>query len=52
MKDIVSSLMNNPNYNFSIEAERVDEIIFDLYNISVEIKKEISNFYANIMDFA
>ncbi|MHA2247331.1 MAG: Eco57I restriction-modification methylase domain-containing protein [Candidatus Hodarchaeales archaeon] len=52
VKDIVSSLMNNPNYDFSSKAEKVDEIIFDLYSISNEIKKEILNFCANIMDYA
>lgn len=51
VKDIVTSLMSNPNYNFSSKAERVDEILFDLYRISDQIKREILDFCANIMDF-
>ena len=52
VKNIVTSLMNNPNYNYKSESENVDEIIFNLYGISDDIKKEITDFCANIMDLA
>ncbi|MFX1507973.1 MAG: Eco57I restriction-modification methylase domain-containing protein [Promethearchaeota archaeon] len=51
VENIVISLMNNPDYNYNTESEKVDEIIFNLYGISNKIKKEIMDFCANIMDF-
>ncbi len=52
VKNIVKSLMNNPKYEFIPEAERIDEIIFDLYGISNKIKREITGFCAKIINFA
>ena len=52
VKNIVTSLMINLDYNFVHEAERIDEITFDLYGISNKIKREITDFCANIMDLA
>lgn len=52
VKNIVTSMINNPNYNFISEAERIDMIIFDLYGISNKIKREIESFCRNIIDFA
>ncbi|MFX1285975.1 MAG: Eco57I restriction-modification methylase domain-containing protein [Promethearchaeota archaeon] len=52
VKDIVSSLMKNPDYDFSRKVERVDELIFNLYRISEKIKEEISVFCSNIMEFS
>ena len=52
VKNIVTSLMNNPNYNYIPESKKIDEIIFNLYGISNKVKKEIIDFCANIMAFA
>ncbi|UCG01159.1 MAG: Eco57I restriction-modification methylase domain-containing protein [Candidatus Heimdallarchaeota archaeon] len=52
VKDIINSLKNNPNYNFVPEAERIDEIIFNLYGISNKLKREITGFCEKIIDFA
>lgn len=51
VKSIVKSLMNNPNYNFRLKAERIDKIVFDLYKISDRVRVEIQDFCENIMDF-
>ncbi|MFX0124401.1 MAG: hypothetical protein ACFFAE_12235, partial [Candidatus Hodarchaeota archaeon] len=52
VKNIVTSLKNNPNFNFSPEAKIIDEIIFNVYGISNKIKREITDFCANIIDLA
>ena len=52
VRNIVTSLMNNPNYNYIPESEKIDEVIFSLYGISNKIKKEITDFCSNIMAFA
>ncbi len=52
VKEIVLYLMKHQNYDFSSKAEKVDEIIFDLYKISDKIKDEILDFCSNIMDFS
>ncbi|MFW9905732.1 MAG: Eco57I restriction-modification methylase domain-containing protein [Candidatus Thorarchaeota archaeon] len=50
VKNIVTTLLNNPKYNYNPESEKIDEIIFELYGISDKIKKEIADFCTNIMD--
>ncbi|UCE14895.1 MAG: hypothetical protein JSV04_06875, partial [Candidatus Heimdallarchaeota archaeon] len=51
VKSIVTSLMSDQNYNYLKEAERIDDIVFDLYSISDRVKIKIQNFCENIMDF-
>jgi hypothetical protein len=51
-RNIVASLMSNPKYNYIPESDKIDEIIFRLYGISDEVEKDITDFCANIMEFA
>jgi adenine-specific DNA-methyltransferase len=49
---IVNELMKNPNYNFEKEQNQIDNIIFELYAIDPETRKEVETFYTNIMVMA
>ncbi|MFX0181518.1 MAG: Eco57I restriction-modification methylase domain-containing protein [Candidatus Hodarchaeota archaeon] len=49
VKMIVTSLMQDPNYNFSIEQTKIDNFFFELFNIIDKDRAEITNFCTNIM---
>lgn len=50
VRAIVTSLMDDLNFDFSTGAERIDKIIFDLYEISNKRKEEILDFCDKILD--
>jgi len=52
VKKIVSSLMDNLNYSFTEDTKRIDEIIFEVYNIPNQDIDEIMDFNENIIERA
>jgi tRNA1(Val) A37 N6-methylase TrmN6 len=52
VKNIVASLMKNSNYNFTEDTKKIDEIIFEVYNISENDITEINDYNENIIERA
>ena len=47
---IITILKDNKDYDFHNEQLEIDNIIYNLYNISSNLKKEINSFCDNIME--
>lgn len=49
---IVEKLMQSPEADFSQEQRQIDDAIYELYEITPELQREIENFCVNIMKMA
>jgi len=49
VKVIVTSLIQEPNYNFTPEQVKIDDIFFELFDFNDQDRAEITNFCTNIM---
>ncbi|MFX0136778.1 MAG: Eco57I restriction-modification methylase domain-containing protein [Candidatus Hodarchaeota archaeon] len=52
VKAVVASLKQDPNYNFTLEQNQIDNIFFEVYSINKHDRAEIEDFCVNITERA